>query len=176
MRVRPEDEAGRLANAGWRCPRSPQSVTRKLDAPNARPSSAAVTRFRIAFVGAARDALPARGPGADAELEAVLLQDRGGGRERVPGLVAPEHRHRVARELGRELPVLLHEVAPELDAAAAIAGERVHAVEELEVDAALPARLACGSRSPGPDVEGLVEPDVEPRTPEAREELVVESG
>src|SRR6185503_6756097 len=82
----------------------------------------------------------------------------------------------VAPQLGDELGLLDDDVAPELHAVAARGDERVHLLQELEVDAHLAFFGDGGRRAALAEIEGLVEADVELAAAEVRKQLVVEVG
>jgi hypothetical protein len=64
--------------------------------------------------------------------------------KRVIGLVAPLERDGVCRQLGDQLGLLEDDVAPELHAMSARGDQRVHLLEEVEVDGDL-ARAATSA-------------------------------
>jgi len=119
------------------------------------------------------ETLPARRARAHPELEAAGREVAHVLRERMAGVVAPLQRDEVLRQLGHELGPLQHDVAPELHPVPTRRDERVHAAQVLQVDALDAALVARGLRTAAPEVERLVEADVEALRAKTRQQLVV---
>ena len=121
----------------------------------------------------AREAEPAARAGADVEVQPGLREAPRLLGEGVVGVVAPGEGDGLLGKLGHELGVLEDDVTPELHAQPALGHGALERVDVLQVHAPLATRLDGGARGSQPDVERLVEPDVEERAVEGLEQLVV---
>ena len=125
-------------------------------------------------VGAAGDAAPTAGSGADIKRDAALAESAGLGVEGMIGFIAPVQGDRIRGQLRDEVRFLENDVAPEHHSPAMADDEIVHAAKKIEIDLMHAAAAAFVFASALADVEGLIAADVEQAAGEIRQELGIQ--
>ena len=119
--------------------------------------------------------VPARRTGADVERLSCLRQSFGRRREASLAIVTPVEDRDVTRQVGEQLRVSSHGVAPDLDRSTVSRSDVVNVTHEVEPDARPSETFDCLSRFAESEVVGLVAADVELRAREIRQQLVVQA-